>query len=73
MITACLIYQELLGLDVLHKFMWAKLITRMFEAMTGNFAYSGDIHLFLNVLSGKLKNIVINIFNFGGNNSLHNR
>lgn len=46
--------QELLGLDVLHKFMWTKLITRMFEAMTGNFAYSGDIHLFLNVLSGTL-------------------
>ncbi|CAL8099332.1 unnamed protein product [Orchesella dallaii] len=46
--------RELLGLDVLHKFMWTKLITRMFEAMTGNFAYSGDIHLFLNVLSGSL-------------------
>ncbi|OXA46443.1 Protein unc-80 [Folsomia candida] len=41
---------------VLHKFMWAKLITRMFEAMSGNFAYSGDIHLFINVLSGKLLN-----------------
>lgn len=25
---------------------------RMFEAMSGNFAYSGDIHLFINVLSG---------------------
>lgn len=24
----------------------------MFEAMAGNFAYSGDIHLFLNVLNG---------------------
>ncbi|CAG7787075.1 unnamed protein product [Allacma fusca] len=46
--------RELLGLDVLHKFMWAKLITRMFEAMSGNFAYSGDIHLFINVLSGAL-------------------
>ncbi|XP_035712762.1 protein unc-80 homolog isoform X4 [Folsomia candida] len=46
--------RELLGLDVLHKFMWAKLITRMFEAMSGNFAYSGDIHLFINVLSGSL-------------------
>lgn len=44
--------QELLGLDVLHKFMWVRLIARMFEAMAGNFAYSGDIHLFLNVLSG---------------------
>ncbi|KAJ9574016.1 hypothetical protein L9F63_008613, partial [Diploptera punctata] len=43
---------ELLGLDVLHKFMWVRLIARMFEAMAGNFAYSGDIHLFLNVLNG---------------------
>lgn len=39
-------------MDVLHKFMWVRLIARMFEAMAGNFAYSGDIHLFLNVLSG---------------------
>lgn len=46
--------QELLGLDVMHKFMWVKLIARMFEAMAGNFAYSGDIHLFLNVLNGAL-------------------
>lgn len=32
--------------------MWVRLIARMFEAMAGNFAYSGDIHLFLNVLNG---------------------
>ncbi|KAJ8932970.1 hypothetical protein NQ314_014301 [Rhamnusium bicolor] len=44
--------KELLGLDVLHKFMWVRLIARMFEAMAGNFAYSGDIHLFVNVLNG---------------------
>nr|CAI5820732.1 unnamed protein product [Callosobruchus analis] len=44
--------RELLGLDVLHKFMWVRLIARMFEAMAGNFAYSGDIHLFVNVLNG---------------------
>lgn len=44
--------QELFGLDVLHKFMWVRLIARMFEAMAGNFAYSADIQLFLNVLSG---------------------
>lgn len=36
----------------MHKFMWVRLIARMFEAMAGNFAYSGDIHLFLNVLNG---------------------
>lgn len=34
--------------------MWVRLISRMFEAMAGNFAYSGDIHLFLNVLNGAL-------------------
>ncbi|CAG5075777.1 Similar to unc80: Protein unc-80 homolog (Drosophila melanogaster) [Cotesia congregata] len=45
---------ELLGLDVMHKFMWVRLIARMFEAMAGNFAYSGDIHLFLNVLNGAI-------------------
>lgn len=44
----------LLGLDVLHKFMWIRLIARMFEAMAGNFAYSSDIHLFMNVLNGSL-------------------
>ncbi|GLG97294.1 Protein unc-80 homolog [Gryllus bimaculatus] len=46
--------KELMGLDVLHKFMWVRLIARMFEAMAGNFAYSGDIHLFLNVLNGAI-------------------
>lgn len=46
--------KQLLGLDVLHKFMWVRLIARMFEAMAGNFAYSGDIHLFVNVLNGAL-------------------
>ncbi|KAG7310085.1 hypothetical protein JYU34_004625 [Plutella xylostella] len=44
----------LLGLDVLHKFMWVRLIARMFEAMAGNFTSSRDIHLFLNVLNGAL-------------------
>ncbi|XP_025208646.1 protein unc-80 homolog isoform X2 [Melanaphis sacchari] len=44
--------KELLGLDLLHKFIWVRLLARMFEAMAGNFAYSGDIHLFLNVLNG---------------------
>ena len=43
-----------MALDVMHKFMWVRLIARMFEAMAGNFAYSGDIHLFINVLNGTL-------------------
>lgn len=51
-ITLFIFVQELLGLDLLHKFIWVRLLARMFEAMAGNFAYSGDIHLFLNVLNG---------------------
>ncbi|CAB0043579.1 unnamed protein product [Trichogramma brassicae] len=46
--------KQLLAFDVMHKFMWVRLIARMFEAMAGNFAYSGDIHLFINVLNGTL-------------------
>jgi hypothetical protein len=38
----------------MHKFNWIRLIARMFEAMAGNFAYSSDIHLFLNVINGSL-------------------
>ena len=30
-----LYFQELYGLDVLHKFNWIRLIARMFEAMAG--------------------------------------
>ena len=43
-----------MGLDVLHKFNWIRLIARMFEAMAGNFAYASDIHLFVNVINGSL-------------------
>ena len=48
------LFQELLGMDVLHKFNWIRLIARMFEAMAGNFAYASDIHLFINVINGSL-------------------
>ena len=48
------LFQELLGLDVLHKFNWIRLIARMFEAMAGNFAYASDIQLFINVINGSL-------------------
>ena len=44
----------LLIVDVLHKFNWIRLISRMFEAMAGNFAHPEDIQLFLNVLNGSL-------------------
>ena len=43
-----------MGLDVLHKFNWIRLIARMFEAMAGNFAYASDIQLFVNVINGSL-------------------
>lgn len=46
--------QELSALDFMHKLSWVKLIRQMFEAMVGNFAYSGDIHLFINVINGAL-------------------
>jgi len=46
--------QELCSLDFMHKLSWVKLVSRMFEAMVGNFAYSGDIHLFINVVNGAL-------------------
>ena len=46
--------QELYGLDIMHKFNWIRLIARMFEAMAGNFAYSNDIQLFINVINGSL-------------------
>lgn len=48
------VFQELYGLDVLHKFQWIRLIARMFEAMSGNFAYASDIQLFVNVINGSL-------------------
>ena len=38
----------------MHKLSWVKLVSRMFEAMVGNFAYAGDIQLFLNVVNGAL-------------------
>ena len=53
-ITTVWCVQELQGVDVMHKFNWIRLISRMFEAMAGNFAHPEDIQLFLNVLSGSL-------------------
>lgn len=38
----------------MHKLIWVKMMSRMFEGMAGNFAYSGDIHLFINVVNGCL-------------------
>ena len=46
--------REVLGLDTLHKISWVKLVGRMFEATSGFFADSTDIHLFLNVVNGTL-------------------
>lgn len=46
--------KELLGMDTLHKIVWVKLVARMFEATSGFFAQSQDIHLFLNVVNGAL-------------------
>ncbi|XP_055936881.1 protein unc-80 homolog isoform X2 [Argiope bruennichi] len=46
--------KEMLAMDTLHKMVWVKLVSRMFEAMAGLFVHSSDIHLFLNVVNGAL-------------------
>ena len=53
-VTHAFVQKELYGLDIMHKFNWIRLISRMFEAMAGNFAYSSDIQLFINVINGSL-------------------
>ena len=53
-ITPKFTLQELKCLDSMHKLIWVKMMSRMFEGMAGNFAYSGDIHLFINVVNGCL-------------------
>ncbi|KAG8197196.1 hypothetical protein JTE90_011351 [Oedothorax gibbosus] len=49
-----LLGKEMLAMDTLHKMVWVKLVSRMFEAMAGLFVHSSDIHLFLNVVNGAL-------------------
>ncbi|KAG1666378.1 Protein unc-80 [Nymphon striatum] len=46
--------KELLCVNVMHKVMWVQLVAKMFEALSGSFAHSSDIHLFLNVVNGSL-------------------
>nr|XP_054770882.1 protein unc-80 homolog [Lytechinus pictus] len=46
--------RELFGLDVLHKFMWVKMTKTVFNHMSSDFPWSGDIQLFLNVINGAL-------------------
>lgn len=46
--------EELYCLDRCHKLVWVRMTARMFEGMAGNFAYAGDVHLFLNVVNGCL-------------------
>ncbi|RWS30612.1 protein unc-80-like protein [Leptotrombidium deliense] len=46
--------KEILGMDTLHKIVWAKLIGRMLDVTSSFFAQSSDIHLFLNVINGTL-------------------
>ena len=44
--TIFFMFQELYGLDVLHKFNWIRLIARMFEAMAGKFNHPMAMDLF---------------------------
>lgn len=42
---------ELQAVDTLHKFVWANLVSDMFEKMENAFMF-GDLHLFINVING---------------------
>ncbi|XP_064639472.1 protein unc-80 homolog [Lineus longissimus] len=44
--------KELYGLDMLHKFAWARMVNSLFHSMTSTFNWMGDIPLFLNVING---------------------
>ncbi|KAK6194683.1 hypothetical protein SNE40_000272 [Patella caerulea] len=44
--------KELFGMDSLHKYSWAKLMTTMFKSMPNTFNWSNDLPLFLNVING---------------------
>uniref|UniRef100_A0A914DS60 Protein unc-80 homolog n=1 Tax=Acrobeloides nanus TaxID=290746 RepID=A0A914DS60_9BILA len=43
--------EELKAIDEMHKFVWAKLMSDMFEKMENAFMF-GDLHLFINVING---------------------
>ncbi|KAI1727311.1 cation channel complex component UNC80 domain-containing protein [Ditylenchus destructor] len=43
---------ELQSMDAMHKFVWAVLISDMFEKMEKNAFMFGDLHLFINVING---------------------
>ncbi|KAI6240158.1 Protein unc-80 [Aphelenchoides fujianensis] len=42
---------ELQAVDAMHKFVWSKLVSDMFEKMENAFMF-GDLHLFINVING---------------------
>ncbi|KAI6188392.1 Protein unc-80 [Aphelenchoides besseyi] len=42
---------ELQAIDSMHKFVWSKLVSDMFEKMENAFMF-GDLHLFINVING---------------------
>ncbi|XP_074657337.1 protein unc-80 homolog [Tubulanus polymorphus] len=46
--------QEMYGLDMLHKYVWGKLVSTLFHCMTSTFTWVTDIPLFLNVINGTM-------------------
>jgi len=44
--------QQVFSMDRIHKICWVRVIARMFELTSGFFLQLGDIHLFLNAISG---------------------
>ena len=66
--TIFFMFQELYGLDVLHKFNWIRLIARMFEAMAGKFDHPMIMdffsqkdflfHRLMRILSSQIYNLI---------------
>ncbi|ESO05346.1 hypothetical protein HELRODRAFT_191448 [Helobdella robusta] len=45
---------EIMSMDMLHKFAWTKLVSTMFRGMSSTITHVGDLPLFLNVINGVL-------------------
>ncbi|GFO03526.1 unc-80-like protein, partial [Plakobranchus ocellatus] len=46
--------KEIFGMDSLHKYSWAKLMSTIFTSMSSTFTWSNDLNLFIHVLNGTI-------------------
>ncbi|CAG5120059.1 unnamed protein product, partial [Candidula unifasciata] len=46
--------KEIFGMDSLHKYTWAKLMSTMFTSMSSTFTASNDLNLFISVINGTI-------------------